>query len=131
MTKRVFISSTHLDAKLAARVESELERLGLDAVNATREIEPGEDWRKTIKQAIKRADAVIMLMASPQRATSSWMSYEAGVAEALGKHLMVLIPNNYSVSELPAEVTVSHVVNFDPQAPEDAARDIAEYLRAA
>lgn len=129
MTKPlVFISYSHRDADLAKKVGSALEHMGLKAFNPERDIPLGEDFRKTIQNAIRRSDALIMLVASPQRASSSWMSYEAGMAEALGKRVMVLLSNRYPVSELPVDVAASQIVNFDPQAPERAARDIAAYL---
>ncbi|HEY2886966.1 MAG TPA: toll/interleukin-1 receptor domain-containing protein [Rhizomicrobium sp.] len=123
----VFISYSHRDADLAKRFEGTLKSLGFKAFTE-REVRPGEDWRKSIQAAIKQSDALIMLVVSPQRASSSWMSYEAGMAEALGKRVMVLLSNKYPVTELPVDVASSHVVDFDPEAPERAAHDIAAQL---
>jgi TIR domain len=129
MTKRtIFISHGERDADLAQRVESALQRVGLDAFNPAREVRPGDDWRKSIQAAIKRSDALIMLFSTPHHLSSSWMTYEAGMAEALGKRVMVLLPNKYPVTELPADVASAQIVEFDPQAPERAAHDIAARL---
>ncbi len=129
MTKpSVFISYGQRDAELAERVEAALKQFGLEAFNPAREMRPGGDWRKSIQSAIKRSDAVIMLALTPQYLSSSWMSYEAGIAEALGKRVMLLLPNRYSVTELPADFASTQIVEFDPQAPERAAHDIASRL---
>ena len=129
MTKpTIFISYGHRDADLAQRVETALERLGLEAFNPARELRPGEDWRKAIQAAIKRSDALVMLFSTPDHLSSSWMTYEAGIAEALGKRVMVLLPSKYPVTELPADVASAQIVDFDPQAPERAAHDIAARL---
>jgi hypothetical protein len=126
----VFISYSHRDADLARELEKKLESLGLDAFNPERDLHPGDDWRKATQAAIKRSDAVV-LIASPHTLSSSWTSYEAGMAEALGKRVMVLLPNRHSVSELPEEFAGRNVLSFDPQAPEQAAQDIASRLAAA
>ncbi len=129
MTKpSVFISYGQRDAELAGRVEAALKHFGFEAFNPAREARPGGDWRKSIQSAIKRSDAVIMLALTPQYLSSSWMPYEAGIAEALGKRVMLLLPNGYSVTELPADFASTQVVEFDPQAPERAAHDIASRL---
>ena len=48
------------------------------------------------------------------------MSYEAGVAETLGKQVVLLLPDKYPVAELPADFASTTVLDFDPQAPEVA-----------
>jgi nucleoside 2-deoxyribosyltransferase len=127
MTKRVvFISYSHRDSDLAKKIGTALERVGLEAFNSERELRTDKDWRKETQAAIKRSDALIMLVAAPH-SSSSWTSYEAGMAAALGKRVMVLLPNKYPATELPADVT-AQVVDFDPQAPERAAHDIAARL---
>jgi nucleoside 2-deoxyribosyltransferase len=130
-TRSVFLSYSDRDADLAKRFGDALKGLGLKSFTERRGLRPGEDWRKAIQTAIRQSDALIMLVAHPQRASASWMSYEAGVAEALGKRVLVLLSNRYPVTELPVDVATSRVVDFDPQAPERAAHDIAEQLAAA
>lgn len=132
MNKRsVFISYSQRDADLAHSVERALERIGFEAFNPARDLRPGENWRKGIQAAIKRSDAVVMLVASPQTLDSTWMTYEAGMAEALGKRVMILLPNRFSVSELPADIASGQIVNFDPSAPERAAEEVFARLAPA
>src|ERR1700752_3312284 len=95
----VFISYRNRDAKLAERFASALKHLGFDALDPTRDLRPGESWRRAIQSAIKRSDAVIMVALTPHGLSSSWMAYEAGVAEALGKRVVLLLPNKYTATE--------------------------------
>ena len=125
----VFISYSQRDSVLAGRIEQALAQLGLEA-SSSGHLPSGEDWRKEIGAAIKQADAVVMLIASPYGATSSWKGYEAGMAEALGKKVMVLLPNKYSAADLPADIASWRILDFDPEAPELAARHIFEQLAA-
>jgi hypothetical protein len=127
----VFLSYSERDAKLGKRVETELKHLGLEALNAARAVRAGDDWRKAIQAAIKRADALIVLVLTPQFLSSSWMSYEVGIAEALGKVVMTLLANKHSVSELPADFASTQIIEFDPLASERAAHDIASRLAMA
>jgi nucleoside 2-deoxyribosyltransferase len=124
----VFLSYSSRDRDVAGRVERALKRLGLAAFNPARDVHVGEHWRKAIQAAIKRADALVLLATSPQSAASSWMAYEAGVAEALGKPVMILLPDKYPVTELPADFAAGQVLDFDPEAPERAAREIVDRL---
>jgi nucleoside 2-deoxyribosyltransferase len=124
----VFISYGQRDAGLAQQVEAALKNSGLKAFHPTREIRRGEDWRKSIQSAIKSADAVIVLAPTPQNLSSSWTSYETGIAEALGKRLMLLLPNTNSAADLPADFASTQIVEFDPHSPELAAHDIAARL---
>jgi hypothetical protein len=126
----IFLSHSHRDSALAERIEREFEKLGLPTFTA-RDIRAGEDWRKAIETSVRRADMLLLLIASPEAAASSWMGYEAGMAEALGKRVMVLASDRHSVSELPIDLASWPIVNFDPRSPETAARDIVERLAAA
>jgi len=125
------MSYPNRDAKLAERVASALKHLGFDALDPRRDLRPGESWRKAIQSAIKRSDAVIMVALTPQALSASWMGYEAGIAEASGKRIMLLLPNKYPLTELPDDFASTPIVEIDPQAPERAARDVASRLAAA
>src|SRR5262249_157399 len=127
----VFLSYSERDAKVGKRVETELKQLGLEPLNSARAARSGSDWRKAVRAAIKRADAVIVLVLTPQFLSSSWMSYEVGIADALGKVVMTLLPNKYSVTELPADFASTQIVEFDPKEPQRAAHDIASRLAMA
>lgn len=128
MSKRsVFLSYSARDRAAADQLQKELKRLGLNAFNPMNDLKPGEDFRKTIRAAIKGSDLLVVL-ASPLSAASSWMGYEVGMAEALGKRVMFLLPERYPVTELPDEFSEGPILEFDPQAPKRAAREIADRL---
>jgi len=132
MTKRsVFLSSSARDSALTARVEVALEGLGFDAFNPMNDLRPGDDWRKSIQAAIRRSEALLLVVASPDAAASSWMAYETGVAEALGKQVILLVPEIYPFAQLPPDLRAQKVLRLDPHRPDRTARDVAERLTAA
>jgi hypothetical protein len=122
----VFVSYSRRDAALGERFQNALKRLGLKTFSS--EVPSGEDWRQTIQSAIEQSDMVVALVSTPEILSSSWTPYYAGMAEALGKPVLLLLPNKYSVADLPEEFASYRIVKLDPQAPERAAQDIASRL---
>jgi hypothetical protein len=121
----IFISHSSRDTEAARQFGAALEDLGMHTFITNQDIQAGEDWRKKIQAGIKRSDAVIILAVTPENLSSGWMSYEAGLAETLGKQVVVLLPDKYPATELPADFASTTVLDFDPQAPGLAAKKIA------
>ena len=95
MTERIFLSYHRDDRNLAKRIKKRLAELlnsgsanvvvidGLDAAPI------GADVRESIKAAIESSNTVV-LITSPNSSKSPWMNYEAGIADALGKKIVVV-----------------------------------------
>lgn len=128
---KVFLSHSRRDADLAAGVARELRRLGIEPFHEVESVDPGGDWRQSIKDAIRGADAFALVVVAPEVTSSSWAGYELGMAEALGKPILVLLSHNRTASELPPDMSELPVVAFDPERPEQAAREIVDRLLAA
>ena len=127
---RVFLSHCRRDANLAAGIASELRKHGVETV-LDESIAPADDFRRTIKSAIRRADAFVIVVTSPDVAASSWTSYELGMAEALGKPILLLLSQNHSAAQLPSDLAGLPIVAFDPERPETVGREIVDRLLAA
>ena len=128
---KVFLSHSRRDADLAASVARELRRLGVEAFDVFEHVASGEGWRRTVKAAIRRAEGFVLVVGVPEVAASSWTGYELGMAEALGKPILILLSHNRTASELPIEMSELPVLSFDPKRPEHAARAIADRFFAA
>ena len=132
MIKRhLFLSHSARDAALAGRLEKALAKLGFSTFDPTRDIKPGDDWRASIHAAIRRSDVLLLLVASPDSAATSWMGYEAGIAEALGKRVVALVSDRFSLAQIPSDFAGRWVLRMDPNAPERTAQDVAYHLAAA
>ena len=127
---RVFLSHSRRDANLAAGIASDLQRYGIEAVG-DESITAGKDLRRTIRSAIRRADAFVIVVTSPDAAASSWTSYELGMAEALGKPILLLLSQNHSAAQLPSDLAGLPIAAFDPERPEMVGREIVDRLLAA
>ncbi len=92
MTKHydIFISYAHDDSELARSLHCRLERAGVQCFLAEKDIPAGGAWASTIRQAIKNADRVLLLI-TPNSKTSQWVVAEAGAAWVLGKPLIAAV----------------------------------------
>jgi hypothetical protein len=129
--RRVFLSHARRDADLARGVARELRKRGIEAFDAFENVTAGEDWRQTIKAAIRRADGFALIVSAPEAASTSWSSYELGMAEALGKRILLLLSHNYTAAQLPLDMAGLPIVAIDPTRPELIGREIIDRLFAA
>lgn len=126
---KVFLSYSARDAELVAQIAHEFHKSGIQTIDI-REMSGVMDVRRTLRQAIRNADGFILLLSSPAAASSSWVSYELGAAEALDKPLLVLLSHNHSTTELPSDFGGQPIVAFDPAKPALVVREVVERLFA-
>ena len=95
MTQKVFISYAAQDRAFAQALKP---RLGeflpfrsqpLDVLDVQSHVSAGDDVRKAVKEAIDEANTVV-IVSSPAADTSQWVNYEAGLADALGKDIVIV-----------------------------------------
>lgn len=95
MSEKVFLSYAAKDRELAESIKSRIkDLLALDAADADildleSCVAPGQDYRGAIKAAIDAASTVV-IVASPNGDNSQWVNYEAGLADALGKEMVLV-----------------------------------------
>jgi hypothetical protein len=116
MSKKIFISYSRQDrdkipeALAILREQALRGEEDLVLVDSSTEFEAGDDIRSTIRQNIEKTDLVVVLW-TESSATSSWVNYEAGMADALGKKIIVLQLDE-NPPELPINLKDMQVVNF-------------------
>jgi hypothetical protein len=105
MKQKVFISYASQDRAFAEILKSRLgELLPEHAKNAEiydvqSSFTVGEDIRKSIKNAME-ASSTVVIVSSDAGDSSQWVNYEAGLADALGKHLVIVGMKNVTRSVL-------------------------------
>jgi hypothetical protein len=85
----VFISYGHRDAEIATEIAARLEDRGIRCFVAERDISAGQKWEPRIRDEIKTARFVLILL-TPRSRTSSWVTVEAGAAWVLEKEIIPL-----------------------------------------
>lgn len=95
MSEKVFLSYSAKDRVFAESIKSRIKDLlslddaDTDILDVQSCIAPGEDYRGAIKAAIDAAGTVVII-ASPNGDNSQWVNYEAGLADALGKDMVLV-----------------------------------------
>jgi hypothetical protein len=82
-----FLSYSRHDRGLVDRFEAELRGAGIEVWRDTDEIRGGEEWRRSIVDAIQAADAVVLFV-SPSSMASDNVRRELTVAEEEGKEIL-------------------------------------------
>jgi nucleoside 2-deoxyribosyltransferase len=127
----VFLSHSARDAKVAAAIRRELRKHGVEAFDVSEDGAPAKYDRQAIKAAIRRADGLVLVIGAPEAASTSWATYELGMAEALGKPILTILSHRHAASELPPDLAGLPMAAFDPARAELAAREVVDRLLAA
>ena len=61
-TMKVFISHSHADAPLAARVSEALRRSGLEVWDTDLDVLPGDNWAAEVARALEESEAMVVLL---------------------------------------------------------------------
>ena len=78
---QVYISHSHTDAALAARITEGLEESGLKIWNPDRDLLPGDNWAGEIARALEESEAMIVLL-TPAAVSSPYVKRD--IEYALG-----------------------------------------------
>ena len=94
MGKKVFLSYAYEDRGIAEQVSRFLEEHGHDTgdmsfIDPRVDTRTGDDIREAIKQKMCSASNVVIIV-TPNSAKSQWVNYEAGMASALGKPIILI-----------------------------------------
>jgi hypothetical protein len=127
MMRQVFLSHSLRDGVLAEQLASAFLSYGM-ATASIATIGAATDFRSGLRRAMSASDVCIVLISSPFGFGGTWLGYEIGVAEGLGKPIIILASRNHPRSSLPFEVMSHQVIEFDPAALEDVAREVIPAL---
>jgi TIR domain len=130
MTPKVFVSYRGQDAALASKITNELEKSGLQLWDVTKRLTSADNFRQVIRAAIDQSQALVVIVGSPSAANGGWLSYEAGMFDAMDKPVFVLASNVHAQSDFPADLRDTRFRTFDPAEPEVVARSVASDLMA-
>ena len=62
VTMKVFLSHSHADAPLAARVSAALQRSGLEVWGTDLNVLPGDNWAAAVARALEESEAMVVLL---------------------------------------------------------------------
>lgn len=95
MSEKIFLSYAQQDRKIAEQIEGYLRKHGIvtdtdvEFFDPQKGIQAGDNIRETLKNEIIASSRVVIIT-SPNSDQSQWVNYEAGMALALGKPIVVI-----------------------------------------
>ena len=111
-----FFSYAHGDKSRIRNVVKELKSKGIfeahDKITDTSEIfVPGSSVRGQVRKAIEAASKFVVIW-SVASGKSDWVNYEIGMAEALGKPILVIVPKG-EISQLPSSLKHNQIIELE------------------
>ena len=88
---KVFVSHSHADAELAARVSEALRNEGLEVWDPDLNLLPGDNWAAEVARALEKSDAMVVLL-TPDAISSPWVRREMVYALGAKRYSNRLIP---------------------------------------
>ena len=88
---QVFLSHSHADAPLAAKVTSALSTRGLDVWDLDAQLLPGDNWAAEVARALEQSEAMVVLL-TPQAVQSKHVMREMEYALGSKRYSHRLIP---------------------------------------
>lgn len=112
----VFISYSIKDKPRLERVIGELKYRGIlgdqvDIIDDRHDLDMGSDWSDQLRKAIEDSSKVIVIW-SGASAASPWVNYEAGMADALGKPMVFVIPKGER-AQLPTALMHNQIIEVE------------------
>lgn len=95
MTEKIFVSYAYEDRESLDNLEEELRDHGIigdkpvSFIDPLKEVKVGENIREAIRKQVQSADKVIIIHTDKSE-SSQWVNYEAGMADALNKPIIIL-----------------------------------------
>lgn len=133
---KVFISHSHTGEPLVREVATALQNAGLEVWDGEREIFPGDNWAEKIGQALREAEAMVVLY-TPNTLNSSWVKRD--IQYALGEQrfrdrLVTVVagpPEKLPEDEIPWILRRFKIVKLADNGKKDDFKKIAQTLLAA
>src|SRR5260370_19901250 len=110
-TGSVFISHSHQDDELVRDLARRLRDAGLKPFVDFTELPLGANWKKTVREQIRAADAVLILV-TPAALKSAWTMTELGMAEGFERAILP-VTVGLKPRDLPAPLRTYQATPFD------------------
>lgn len=123
--KNVFISYDSGDWAFVQRLAASLTKHGFNARTHGQE-RRGSGWLESLKDQVQQSDGLVLVMPETTAGSSNNAFFEAGVARALGKDVVVVVPDMQKVdgSNIPVDIAKAIVIDAAKQSPESLAATV-------
>lgn len=128
---RLFISYSHRDQDFARKLAQTLRKHGEEPWMSEHGVLAGSDWLTSLKDNLKVSDALVLIMPSTAAVSSNSAFFEAGAAKAIGKDVIVVVPDleNVDRSNIPYELASTVVLDASRKPIEVVANTVVGALK--
>ena len=126
--RRVFISYSHKDREIAARVADQLTESGLATWLDVEQLNAGDSWTGQSQMALNRSDAVVVLV-SPALLGNRQSLQEISYAQRVGVPVIPVRVGKVGDRDLPLDLARLQMVDATDQPLEAAVEAIARWIR--
>lgn len=113
---KVFLSYSHADRKIAEALKRALAGLDVEVWWDDR-VRPGDDWGRTVSDALAQSDAAVLLI-TPDSLRSSWARAEWREAIASTRRVLPVLAAGAEFHDLPPEVRHIQALRLTAHSPE-------------
>ena len=124
--RKVFISFSSADREFAQRLASSIKDLGGTTALSGHGAISGNEWLGDLRSKLAESDTVILVMPSPSAKSANATFFEAGAARALGKNVVVVIPDidNVDQSNIPYDVASTILLDASKKPIDAVAQEV-------
>jgi len=121
---KVFLSHSSGDAEVVNMFRNQAVAAGVEVYLAEHDVQAGESLAMKVRSAIRRSDAIVVLL-TKSGAASAYVHQEVGVAVEAGKPVIPIVETGVSSLAMLGGI---EYISFDPAHPEGAIRDLTSLL---
>ncbi len=123
----VFISYAVGDRDFATNLASSLKERGFASFVSGSDARAESKWLDLLKEKVESVDGFILVMPAKTAPSSNNAFFEAGVARALGKSVVVVVPDLEEVdrSNIPVDLADTVIVDAAKKSPKSIADAVA------
>jgi len=115
--QEIFISYSRHDREFANQLAKSLGEQGSSAWMSEHGILAGTDWLRTLKDKLQESLAMVLVMPAATSVSGNSAFFEAGAARAIGKDVIVVVPEleNVDRTNIPFDLAKAIVLDANKQ----------------
>lgn len=110
-SRYIFLSYRSSEADFALKLAADLKNAGVNLWMDRLDINPGDDWRKSLERAVYNCAAVISIL-SPAYVASKYCQRELARADRLGRPVFPVLLGSIAESDWPLEIERQQFIDF-------------------
>jgi hypothetical protein len=125
---RLFISYSTRDREFVERLVAAMRERGAEPSLSEHGMSEKDDWPGDLSERLGKSDAVVLVMPPSSARSANSAFFEAGAARALGKDVIVVVPDRTTVDQgnIPFVVASTIVLDASKKSPSSIATTVLD-----